>query len=51
MRLRNHKRQKILNPRPILLTLKVSDIAAVELPLIFSLISMLSILLSIFLFF
>ena len=51
MRLCNHKRQKIRNPRPILLTLKVSDIAAVELPLIFSLISMLSILLSIFLFF
>ena len=51
MRLRNHKRQKGLNPRLILSTLKVSDIAAVELPLIFSLISMLSILLSIFLFF
>ena len=48
MRLRNHNRQKILNPRLILSTLKVSDIAAVESSLIFSFIPMLLIL---FLFF
>ena len=51
MRLRNHKRQKGLNPRLILSTLKVSDIAAVESSLIFSFIPMLLILFSIFLFF
>jgi len=51
MRLRNHNRQKILNPRLILSTLKVSDIAAVESSLIFSFIPMLLILFSIFLFF
>ena len=33
MRLRDLKCQKVLNPRLILLTLKVSDIAAVELSL------------------